>query len=208
MSLLTLLGVWIVAILSPGPDVVAVICSATRDRRAGVYCALGVMTGNTLWITASLVGVSALIIAHPAIFPWLQLIGASFLAYMGVMALRSGLRGRGAGPAPGVGQEKSADTLAAWRTGLTVNLANPKALVFFGAVFTQFIDPDLSWGWTALVGILLILTGIAWFAGLALAVRAVAARLLRSWWLLDALAGTAFLLIALVMLIEGVRGLL
>ena len=205
-SLTTLLGVWIVALLSPGPDVVAVIRTALRSRRAGVACACGVMTGNAGWITASLAGVAALITAHPHLLAWAQVIGGAYLAWLGYRALRGGLAARGTEAVDLTGASPAAPSLAAaWRYGLSVNLANPKALVFFGAVFAQCVGPEMGWHWGLGVAVAMVAIGLAWFAGLALAAGAAAARIIRYWWLMDAIAGAIFLVLAVAMILGGLR---
>lgn len=163
-SILTLLGVWVAAIISPGPDVVQITRQGARSKRAGVWAALGVMTGNTGWILASLLGLSALLTARPALLAWLQLIGGAYLTYLGVSSIRGGLATRRqsaravhadvpSGSRDSVTPEvppkrTDADPTAgqAWRAGFTTNLANPKAVLFFGAVFAQFIEPGMGWG--------------------------------------------------------------
>lgn len=142
-SLLTLMGIWLAALVSPGPDIVQVIRVAPRSTRAGLLCAVGVFSGTVFWIVASLAGLSALITARPGVLSILQLLGGLFLLYMGVSSLRSGLAARRA-PAYEVDTEDYADQARAagdadvedktnWRAfklGLVTNLSNPKALVF------------------------------------------------------------------------------
>ena len=97
---------------------------------------------------------SAVITARPGVLGALQLIGGLFLVYMGVSSIRSGFAFRSA-PTVVVGTEDYTDQAIAagsindmtgWRAyklGVVTNLSNPKALVFFGAVFAQFIRPDI-----------------------------------------------------------------
>lgn len=66
-SLLTLMGIWLAALVSPGPDIVQVIRVAPRSTRAGLMCAVGVFSGTVFWIVASLAGLSALIAARPSV---------------------------------------------------------------------------------------------------------------------------------------------
>lgn len=225
-SILTLLGVWGAAIVSPGPDVVQITRQGARSKRAGVWAALGVMTGNSGWILASLLGLSALLTARPALLAWLQLIGGAYLAYLGVSSIRGGLATRRqaaravhadvpSGSRDSVTPEvppkrTDADPTAgqAWRAGFTTNLANPKAVLFFGAVFAQFIEPGMGWGTTAFVAVLLIAVGLAWFVSFALAVRAFSARIAENSVVIDLVTGAIFCLLAAVMVVEGAAGLL
>ena len=85
--MIALLGVWLAAIASPGPDLVQIIRVGSKDRRAGVMCALGIMLGNTIWIVASLAGLSALIQAFPQVLSVLQIVGGAYLLWMGIGAI-------------------------------------------------------------------------------------------------------------------------
>ncbi|MCF4005613.1 LysE family translocator [Corynebacterium uropygiale] len=211
-ALLTLIGVWLMALASPGPDVVQIVRVGSRTRQAGIWCALGIMVGNTVWILASLAGLSALISTHQETLSALQLVGGILLLIMGIGAVRGGwaqVRGDGARPVESVGEASSAPPTtpgAMLRLGILTNMSNPKALLFFGAVFAQFITPELGWGARLGMAVLLILIGLAWFVGVALAVRTLAAFLLRHSGALDMGAGVVFLGVAGVLFYEAWQG--
>lgn len=215
---IALLAVWIAAIASPGPDLLQIIRLGAKSRISGVWGALGIMTGNALWICGSLLGLSALINAYPGVLTVLQLLGGAYLLWMGVNATRGGLatrrqaavpvtpRADAAADADAGSGAASASAPRAWRLGLTTNLANPKAILFFGAVFTQFVRPEMGAGWAAVIAVVLILTGVAWFVGFALAVRLLAAKLVRNAAAIDIVTGVIFVALALFMLYEGLVG--
>ena len=214
-SLLTLTGVWLAVCIAPGPDVVQVMRVASRSVRAGLWCTAGITVGIAVWLTASLAGMSALIAAHPGLLGLLQLFGGLFLAWMGTQSVRSGVRARRA-PSHIVATEDSpaapvADTemLAhAFRLGLYTNLSNPKALVFFGAVFAQFIRPEMSIAWTFAVGIWLLALSTAWFVVVTFIVRGFSNWLAKYSQLIDVLAGVIFIILGAVMVYEGIVHLL
>ncbi|MGP6175642.1 LysE family translocator [Corynebacterium sp. A21] len=222
-TLLTLIAVWIAAIASPGPDLLQIMRLGAKSRAAGIWCALGIMVGNTLWILASMLGLSALINAQPSVLHLLQVLGGAFLMWMGYSSVKGGLATRrrsakvvaSAEPSNRVGETaasiSAADDMSAWqalRTGILTNLANPKAVLFFGAVFAQFIRPDMGVAVSALIAMLLIIIGIAWFVGVALAIRSVAKMLLRNSALIDIIAGIIFILLGAFMVYEGIAGFL
>ena len=214
-SLLTLTGVWLAVCIAPGPDVVQVMRVASRSVRAGLWCTAGITVGIAVWLTASLAGMSALIAAHPGLLGLLQLFGGLFLAWMGTQSVRSGVRARRA-PSHIVATEDSpaapvADTempAHAFRLGLYTNLSNPKALVFFGAVFAQFIRPEMSIAWTFAVGIWLLALSTAWFVVVTFIVRGVSNWLAKYSQLIDVLAGVIFIILGAVMVYEGIVHLL
>ncbi len=88
--LLTLAAVFAVALVSPGPDVALVVrTSLHQGRRAGLASALGLACGILLHTTLVLTGVSLLLSRTPVLFAILQALGALYLAWLGVGALRA-----------------------------------------------------------------------------------------------------------------------
>ncbi len=87
--LLTLASIHFIALMSPGPDFALVVQNATRHgRQTGLYIALGLSVGILLHSLFSLTGVSYLVHQHPLLYSVLQLLGGSYLLYLGVGALR------------------------------------------------------------------------------------------------------------------------
>ena len=234
-ALVTLLGVWVAMIVAPGPDVVQIIRVAPRSTRAGIMCALGICTGIVVWLTASLAGLSALIAARPSLLGLLQLVGGGFLLWMAYGSIRSGLAQRrsalnsarstsqdsaenaveSAGSfdeehieqAVSTGDVEDITAGRAYKLGLLTNLSNPKALVFFGAVFAQFIRPDMGLEWTVFIAILLTVVSVAWFSTFALIVRAAARFLTKYSAHLDIGSGLIFGALGCVMIYEGILAL-
>lgn len=216
-DLLALVGIWVAAIASPGPDVVQITRLGVKSRVAGVACAVGIMAGNTLWIAASLLGLSALIQAVPEVLAVLQLVGGAYLLYMGVGAVRAGLAARQgalvtaenadagtggavAGSAPSTGK--------AFGIGVATNLSNPKAVLFFGAVFAQFVRPGMGWEWMLAILLTLVVIGFAWFVGFALLVDTFAGFLERHGHVVDIVTGLIFIALAAWMVVEGASTLI
>ncbi|MBV7282275.1 LysE family translocator [Corynebacterium sp. TAE3-ERU30] len=219
-SLASLCAVWIVALASPGPDVFQILRIASRQRRAGVLVALGICLGNTVWILASLAGLSALVTTHPGLLNLLKLIGGGYLLYLGMRALSAALgpywprrRRRHAQGAAGAKEPPPPNTLpgstaAQLRLGVATNLSNPKAILFFGAVFAQFISADSSLGEQVLIVLCLEIIQLLWFPGVALAVSTVSATLRRYAAAIDTLSGTVFAGFGCYMCLTGAAALL
>ncbi len=178
MSVLALAAAWFAAIMMPGPDLFQIMRLGVRDRHAGVMCALGIMLGNTVWIIGSLVGLSAAIAARPGVLLAIQIIGGSYITWIGISSLWSGFQRDGKSHVvgspveprmPGTTENSAGkptepmqqlSKAAALRIGILTNLSNPKAVVFFASIFAQFIRPDLGLWWSVFMAIFLIITGL------------------------------------------------
>lgn len=196
-----LVGIWVAAIASPGPDLVQIIRLGAKSRAIGVACAVGIMLGNTVWIAASLLGLSALIKTVPEVLAVLQLIGGIYLLTMGVGAIRAGLSAQKLQVTVET-DSKELTTAQALRIGVLTNLSNPKAVLFFGAVFAQFITPGMGWEWMLLILITLVVIGFGWFVGFAVLVDKLAGFLARWGHVVDLVTGIVFVALAVWMLVS------
>ncbi|MDH4492026.1 LysE family translocator, partial [Pseudomonas aeruginosa] len=166
--LLTLAAVFAIALVSPGPDVALVVrTSLHQGRRAGLASALGLACGILLHTTLVLTGVSLLLSRTPVLFAILQALGALYLAWLGVGALRGWLR-RGDGQPGRLDGALPPSPLGPWLRGVATNLFNPKALVFFIALLGSLIPAQMSLGGKLAVAALLFGMGACWFGLLSL----------------------------------------
>ena len=148
-TLLAYIGLAFAISIAPGPNVIFVMTQAAwRGPRAGIFAAAGVETANSLYVLFSAVGLAGLISASGAAFEIIKWAGAAYLAWLGFQAVRSSF---GAGDiSPLTPGEASA---RAYRDGLMVGLGNPKTILFFLALFPQFIDPAKPvWAQSLLLG--------------------------------------------------------
>lgn len=129
--------------LSPGPAVMLVIAyGLAQGARRSVWASLGILSANGLYFALSATSLGALLVASEVFFQAVRWVGAAYLVYLGLAALlgqpspitvsRSAARGASPG--------------AIYLSGLTLQLANPKTLVFFIAILPQFVDPRLPIG--------------------------------------------------------------
>ncbi|WKX73659.1 LysE family translocator [Streptomyces sp. XD-27] len=169
-QLLPLVGVWVIVLITPGPDVLVTAQYATaRSRRDGVLVGLGITSAIGVWASASLLGLAVLLARVSWLYDTVRLAGAAYLGYLGVRAL---LAVRRAGPAEAAVEHAGADVgqrsaWAVWRVGFLTNIGNPKAAVFFGSLFTAFLPPHPElWLQAAVVGVMLLMA-TAWFTAVA-----------------------------------------
>ncbi|MGS0675880.1 LysE family translocator [Shewanella sp. 125m-1] len=164
--LISLSFIHLIALASPGPDFALVVRLATQESRAAaVASALGIavaILGHTL---LSLTGVSLIIQSSALLFTLVQLAGASYLAWMGMGAIKAAwlhwkdpvsietaTQGRGITPYKGFMQ------------GLYTNILNPKALVFFITLFSTLITPQVSFATKSMAALLLFSLSFIWFS--------------------------------------------
>jgi threonine/homoserine/homoserine lactone efflux protein len=120
------LGIAVLVIVAPGPDFALTMRNTVRGR--GPATALGVASGQLVWVVATAGGVAAVLAAsHPA-FVALRLGGAAYLVWLGLTTLRSG----------GGAHALRLRRVSPYRQGLLSNLANPKMPVFFISLLPQF----------------------------------------------------------------------
>lgn len=128
----------VVLCLMPGPAVLYVVATAlVSGARAGVAGIGGIIAGNIIYFGLSATGISAVIMASAQLFRWLQWAGTAYLLWLGITMLATPHQTLAGGPTA----TAPATARRAFLRGLIVQLANPKAIVFFVALLPQFIDP-------------------------------------------------------------------
>jgi homoserine/homoserine lactone efflux protein len=127
--------------LSPGPAVFYVVSQGARGAlRRSLPAAAGIIGANAFYFTLSATSLGAIIAASARFFAIAKWVGAAYLVYLGIKALRSA----GSSHAVALGETMPAeqgDRRRVFLGALTLQLANPKALLFFLALLPQFIDP-------------------------------------------------------------------
>ena len=127
--------------ITPGPGIFYVAARALAGGRGeGIASSLGTGLGGIAHVLAGCVGVSALVLASADLFTALKLVGAAYLAWLGlrtILAARKDALAAMAGQAgaPPVGPYR------AFREGVMVEALNPKTAAFFLAFLPQFVDP-------------------------------------------------------------------
>ncbi|AYV45417.1 LysE family translocator [Caulobacter flavus] len=171
------LAAMFVMAITPGPaNLFAIATGMEKGKGAALLGVVGMNTASLVWFVFAALGLGALIAAFPAAFHVLALAGAAYLVWLGVKSIRGALK-----PANAEGQAlagvKMSSTRSAFRDGFAVQIANPKILLFFGAVLPPFIDvqrplvPQLVMFAAATIGMDLISMSAYGLGGAALASR-------------------------------------
>jgi len=126
----------IIIVIVPGPTVTLVVANSIRHgARAGLLNVAGSQLGFTLMIGIVLAGLASLIEALGWWFDWVRFAGAAYLVWLGIRLLRSS----GSLVTPQAAQKPR---VGFFLQGFLVMMSNPKALLLFGALFPQFINPN------------------------------------------------------------------
>ena len=132
-DLLAFLAAGIVLNLTPGADVIfATACGVAGGPRVGAVAGLGVGFGGLFHVGLAVLGVSALIAAHPSALMALKFAGAGYLLWLAWASWRAGVGKAGRGEVRA--------RVALWR-GFVTNALNPKVALFVLAFLPQFTDP-------------------------------------------------------------------
>jgi threonine/homoserine/homoserine lactone efflux protein len=155
------------AVASPGPDFAVVLRqSIAAGTRAGVWTSLGVGTGILLHVAYCLLGVALVLASSPNLFKAVKVVAALYLLYLGVRSILGSFKPASAASS---GQsETSIRPLRAFLLGFLTNGLNPKATLFFLALFTLVIVPQTPTSLPRVYGGYLALATFVWFASLSL----------------------------------------
>jgi threonine/homoserine/homoserine lactone efflux protein len=142
---LLFLAVSLAAAFSPGPGVLMAISTATTmGARRAFFSSMGNALGVFIVATTAVAGLGLLLKTSALAFGALKLAGAAYLIYLGIKAWRSAGLVTAATQAAATPSSPPAQAsrLSTFRSGLLVAVSNPKSIMFFTAVFPQFMPPD------------------------------------------------------------------
>lgn len=183
-----MLGLFLVAaavlIAIPGPNHLYIVSrSVAHGRRAGVLASLGIELGTAVHIAFAAAGLSYLVATSATAFAAVRYAGAAYLFYLAYQALRStdetrpvATQAPGDDPQPRRQCAPGRGWAAEVGRAATVNLLNPKVILFFVAFLPQFLQPTRGAIWSQVValGAVLVCLGITSNLGYALTAAAVA----------------------------------
>ena len=168
-QLLVFAGVSLLLAVTPGPDMAVVTKNAlTHGRRGVVLTTTGIALALSIWVTATAIGLSAVLRASGELLFVLKLVGAAYLAYLGIRSL---LESRQRPADLLAGTPPPAPAHAIFRQGFLSALSNPKLGVFFVTFLPQFVVPGqallprllelglvfalIGWTWMIVYGLLI-----------------------------------------------------
>ncbi|MEY4457419.1 MAG: Homoserine/homoserine lactone efflux protein [Actinomycetota bacterium] len=193
------IAISLVIIAIPGPSVLFAISRAlVLGRKGAVLTVVGNGIGVFVQAVTVAVGVGILIQENEVLLHGIRLAGAAFLLYLGVQAIRHRREGIDFGSeAPALNSQHI------MRESFIVGISNPKTIVFFSAIFPQFVNP--AWGSIPVqmlqLGVIFVFFGISGDA-----VYAFAAGAARDWFagdpkrvvIMRTIGGSAMVILAIV----------
>lgn len=127
----------LVLALTPGPGVVFIVArTLAQGRAAGLASVAGVALGNLANAVGASIGLAALFAASSLAFTVVRWVGAAYLVWLGIQALRQPAVAADGGPPSPAAPRKL------FRDGFFVALLNPKTTLFFAAFIPQFLHGE------------------------------------------------------------------
>ncbi|MET3662310.1 LysE family translocator [Aquamicrobium ahrensii] len=168
----------VVLTITPGPDMTLFVGRAlSQGKAAGFACMLGAMTGVIFHTALVALGLSALILASPQAFFVLKIVGALYLIWLAIQAIR-----HGSAFSPELNGRSTHSLARNWATGLGINLLNPKIILFFMTFLPQFVsahDPHAP-GKLFFLGLMFIVIALPFTVPMVIAADRLAALLKKS----------------------------
>jgi RhtB (resistance to homoserine/threonine) family protein len=160
-AILTVAGIHLLAVMSPGPDFVLIAKnSLAHSRKSGMYSALGLGMGILTHVIYCLAGLGFLISKSILIFNTIKILGALYLIYIGFKALTS----KSPTGEIEVGDTQDLSRWASFRMGYITNITNPKATLFVLSLFTLVISPSTPLAVKIIMGLEMATVTALWFS--------------------------------------------
>jgi RhtB (resistance to homoserine/threonine) family protein len=205
-TLFTICALQTVAVISPGPDFAMVVRnSLLHSRQTALWTVAGIAGGIFIHVGYSILGLGYLIRQMPWILTIIQVLGCSYLGYIGIKGIRAKAEGSKKFTVGSPAAHLSAR--GAFKMGFLTNALNPKAILFFLSIFTSVAEVGTPKGILMVYGMCIVGITLIWFTLVSLIFSGKKFRnvfLKYSYWI-DRVTGTILLIIALKLLVSAVR---
>ena len=221
---LLITSVHLLAAASPGPDFVLVSQQTlAKGRRTGLICSLGITLGLSVHIIYSVLGLATVIAHSQPLLTAIKWLGGSYLIYLGWQGIQAkpkkpveltALVTQENAPIDHLQAKQDAsthtkfttlnDTFTTLRRGFFCNVFNPKAPVYFVAIFTLVLSPDIPLWQLAIYGVWMMVLQMAWFSTVVmlLSVPAIHRRFQRFEHWIDRVLGSAMIVLGLNLILR------
>lgn len=225
---LLITSVHLLAAASPGPDFVLVSQQTlAKGRRTGLICSLGITFGLGIHVIYSVLGLATIIAHSQPLLTAIKWLGGGYLIYLGWQGIRTKPKKPSnlvhsadadasvSQPVPShqnVATKKSFNraentetSFAILRRGFFCNVFNPKAPVYFVAIFTLVLSPDIPLWQLAIYGVWMMVLQMAWFSAVVmlLSIPAIHQRFQRFEHWIDRVLGSAMIVLGLNLILRS-----
>jgi threonine/homoserine/homoserine lactone efflux protein len=161
-SLASIVAALSIGVISPGSSFVTVARVAVASSRArGLATALGMGVGGAIFGAAALLGLQSVLLAVPALYAGLRVLGGLYLCYLGFLIFRSARQPLAMVTA---GDEAGSRPFRAFWLGLATQMSNPKAAIIYASVFAALLPASFSLGFAAALLAAVFCVETAWYA--------------------------------------------
>ena len=207
----TLVLLNVAGMATPGPDLLLLTRMATRSRRHALASVSGISTGLVLWVSLTVFGAAALLIAYPVLESVIKLVGGVWLVWMGrgmILAARAQFRDR-------MNVDIDVNTILGtpWKSyqqGFFTNLSNPKVVLYFAAIIAPLMPAHPTMGDAVLIVLSIVASTFLGFSTLAflLSTKAMRKRFVSAGPYIDMGSGIFFVIAGASLAINGIATLL
>lgn len=180
LPLLGIAGAMTVGAMSPGPSFVMVARTAVASRSDGLAAALGMGLGGLTFAIAALVGLQAALLAVPALYLAIKVLGGLYLVYLGIRIWRGAPQPLAIASEEDKKKEEGARRGRSGRRalllGLATQISNPKTAVVYASIFAAFMPHEVPLALALAVPVLIFCIETGWYAIVALALSSAAPR--------------------------------
>ena len=161
-GLLLITSIHVLAAASPGPDFVLVSQQTLANgRKSGFMCSIGIALGLSIHIIYSALGLAA-VIANSITALWvIKILGGCYLLYLGYKGITTKVNTVADEKVEHVTHYSSAKSIV---IGFLCNALNPKAPIYFVALFTLVLSPNLPLTHLIIYGLWMMIIQLAWFS--------------------------------------------
>ena len=126
-------AICLIGAMSPGPSMALIIRNSIKyGRLSGILFSLGHAIGIGIYATVSVLGLQFILINNLFLFNAIQFCGSVFLLILGILFLRN--------TAHNLSLENEQKNVNSFMQGFAISILNPKILIWFAAIFSQFIE--------------------------------------------------------------------
>ncbi|MFT5759320.1 MAG: threonine efflux protein [Alteromonadaceae bacterium] len=161
-GLLLITSIHLLAAASPGPDFILVSQQTlTNGKKSGFMCSIGIALGLSIHIIYSALGLAA-VIANSITALWaIKILGGCYLLYLGYKGITTKAELKMTLDVKKVPKHSSVKSIG---IGFLCNALNPKAPIYFVALFTLVLSPNLPLSHLVLYGLWMMIIQLTWFS--------------------------------------------